>query len=173
MKKLLITSTVVIGLAVGFACGWVVSQVQNVGKLSPSEVLANNWVTGITLLVRNGRSKELVSPEKTQSIVGAGLNIDSKVLGREYDDMPKAVQERIMFYIPAAHTIATTRLGSDQEYSDLLTFTNCMQKMELIKGGLVRECVEKAQIAASSRQTAQSVDARLSAPTASAPTPRR
>ena len=142
MKFRLITLMIVAGLFVGFACGWLVAQAQNIHKVSPSTVYANSWMSEIALLTRNNRNTDLIAPDKVVLLVGSNLNTDSLVLGKLYDDMSPAMKERLLSYIPAARAIAAVQSGprSENNRQDLLAFINCMQKIKS-QGGLVQKCM--------------------------------
>lgn len=134
---------VVVGLIVVFCSGWLVAQAQNVYKVSPVTIWANQWTDSVSLLARNGHSTELTRPEKIPLIVGFGLNSQSLVLGQVYDNLPPAIKQQLMFYIPAARAIAAAQQGPGpmQDRRDLLTFVDCMQKVQS-QGGSVHGCVE-------------------------------
>ena len=137
----------VIGLVVAFGSGWLVSEVQNRNKVSINQVWANQWIGSVLLLARNGRSTELNQHEQIPLIVGFGLNSQSLLLGRLYDSFTPAIQQQLMFYIPAARAIATAQQGPGamQDRHGLLTFVGCMQKVQS-QGGSVRQCVEGHKI---------------------------
>lgn len=144
MKKVkALTLAIVASTLVGFACGWLVSQVQNSYKLTPSAVLVNDWTSAVGSLTLNMRNPELINPNKVALLIGSGLNINSIVLGRVFDDMPPSMKEQLLSSIPAAHAIATAQngVGPDNNRRDMLIFVDCMQKVKL-HGGLVRSCVD-------------------------------
>lgn len=143
MKSGQIVAMVVAGLVVGFGCGWVVAQAQNVNKLTPDQVWTDQWISDVMLLTGGGHRTTLMSPDKTQSIIKVGLNSDSLVLGRVYDHLPESMKQQLMFYIPAARAIAKAqeRSVSDNGKKNLSVLIDCMQKMKL-KGGSVKGCIE-------------------------------
>lgn len=157
MKTGLIGTMIVACLAVGFAVGWVVAQSQNVGKVTPAQVWTDGWISDVMLLTGGGHRTTLMSPDKTQSLIGSGLNADSLVLGRVYDRLSQNRKQQLMFYIPAARAIATAQgLRPENNRRNLLILVDCMQKVQS-QGGLVRSCVEaehkKAVAQASSQQS--------------------
>lgn len=138
------TSLVVLmGVVVGFACGWLVAQVQNANKISPDQILANNWERGVSLLVKNVNDTRAIPAEETKALIRSGLDIDSKTLGRDYDDLPKSLQARLMFYLPAARAIAVASAGHTSIVGggDLLRLVDCMQQAKA-HGSRVGKCMQ-------------------------------
>jgi len=143
-SKTVVAVAVAALMAVGFAAGWLVAQIQSASKQSQVDVLANGWISSIELLVRNGSDLEPVDPKTTQLLIGFGLNIDSAELAHFYDGMTPALKKRLAFHVPAARAIANVQngAGSMQDRGDLLAFVDCVQKVQS-QGGSVRECFER------------------------------
>lgn len=146
MKTGLIATMIGAGVAIGFGCGWLVSQVHNVDRVPPAQVWTDKWISDVMLLTGGGHRTTLMPPDKMQSLVVSGLNADSLVLGRVYDSLPRNRKQQLMFYIPAAHAIAAAQqeAGPARSRSDLLTFVSCMQKVKL-QGGLLESCMNEKQ----------------------------
>lgn len=135
---------VVVGLIVAFGSGWLVAKVQARNKVSIDKVWADQWIDGVVLLARHGNGTELIKPEQIPLIIGQGLDGQSFLLGKLFDSLTPAIQEQLMFYIPAAHAIAIEQQGPSamQNRRHLLTFVDCMQKVQT-QGGSVQKCVER------------------------------
>ena len=142
MKGGLIATMMVVGLALGFAGGWFVAEVENADKLAPTQVWSDRWISDIMLLTGGGHRTSLMPPDKTQSLVASSLNADSLVLGRVYDRLSQKRKQQLMFYIPAARAIAAAQgSGRENNRRNLLILVDCLQRVKS-QGGLVRSCVE-------------------------------
>lgn len=129
-------------MIVAFACGWLVSQVQNVNKVPPTKVWTDQWVDGVMLLTGGGHRTTLISPKDTQLLIGSNFNSSSLTLGLIYDGLSAARKQQLRFYIPAAKAIAMAQQGPGafQDRRGVLALVNCMQSVQS-HGGSVRQCM--------------------------------
>ena len=137
------TLAVAVGLVVAFGGGWLVAQVQNIDKVTPAQVWTDEWISDVVQLTGGGHRTTLMPPDKTQLLIGYGLNSYSSVVGRLYDRLPKIRKQQLLFYIPAARAIASAQQGPGpmQDRYNLSTLVDCMQKAQS-QSGSVSKCIE-------------------------------
>ncbi|HEX7348720.1 MAG TPA: hypothetical protein VF264_03605 [Rhodanobacteraceae bacterium] len=134
-------------VVVAFACGWLLAKVQDVNKVAPETIWTNHWVDDITMLVTNGRNTQLLTAAQTQALVVSGLELDSHTMAEIYDRLPKDMQARMLFWVPAARQLAAAYSGeaTPAHRNNLKALVDCMQSVQA-HGGSVRQCMVKAHV---------------------------
>jgi len=135
----------VLALAVTFSSGWLAAKVQDVNKVDPAQIWVNQWVGNlVTLVDQHGDKTRFIPPEQVRSLVLWGVDINSGVLGKIFDDLPEHLRQQVMFYLPAARSLARAPAWpkAKTDKRDLSILVECLEKAQS-GGGKVEPCYKR------------------------------
>lgn len=136
-------TTIVALVAIAFGLGWLGAKAQDVNKVDPRTVIANQWIGDLGLLVGNVQTLKPIEAVQTQAMIRLGLGANSAALAQVYDSMSPEEQQRVAFYIPKARAAAAQQSSGTQRPEDewTLIFADCVDQVQ-VHGGSVNECFE-------------------------------